>query len=83
MNLNNLFKNEKEEKFLSTYSNPFNSDKLECVTLRINKSIWSKKVEYTARIDFKSGDTSGDHKIKANDFHELIKNTEQFIKSLK
>lgn len=79
-----LYKNEEEKKtILSTYSNPFKSDKVTCITYTIQNDWWSNhKTVYKARVQFESGDTKGDHNIKADDFPSLLKSTEDFIKSL-
>ncbi len=81
-----IFKNkEQKEEFISTYQDPFRSDKVESIIFKIEKSMWSSdngKINHRSLIRFKSGNTSGDHKIEADNFPELVEKTESFIRSL-
>jgi hypothetical protein len=80
----NLFKSKEEEKsFVSTYQNPFKSDKCKKITFEIENSWWTNGMtRFQARINFANGDTDGTHKIEAGDFSSLVQKVEQFIKGL-
>lgn len=79
-----IFKSSEEKKsFVSTFSDPFKPDKVEEIDLTIRNNWWSNhKTEYKAVIRFKSGDTTGTHRIEAANFIELVQKTEAFIKNL-
>jgi len=79
-----LFKTEQsKDEFVSTFSDPFSSDKCDSITLRIRKNPFEPyDIEYRAIIAFENGATSGDHRITAPDFNTLVKKTEHFLKTL-
>ena len=79
-----LFKSSEESKaFIDTYSDPFKSDKIESITMNISKGIFKPHdIEFYANIKFKSGSTSGSHRIDADNFPSLVQKVEIFIKSL-
>lgn len=79
-----IFKNKEQKKeFVSTYQNPFKSDKVKKIWFIIENSYWTDhKTSYSSNIDFATGSTTGCHKIKADSFTELVAKTEAFIESL-
>jgi len=78
-----LFKNSTEkEQFISKYKDPFKSDNVEQIIMRIGAGLFGGKVKYRATIEFKNGNTTGEQKLQCNDFPSLVKEVEQFIKSL-
>ena len=79
-----IFKNDQEKKgFITNYQNPFKSDKVRKIEFTIESSSWFKdKTEYKSMVRFQSGDTSGYHRMEADDFSSLFEKTEMFIKSL-
>ena len=82
-----LFENQQErEKAKSTladFSNPFNSNSVQCIHMYIEKSMWTPyNIEYQASIEFKSGSTSGKQKIVAESFPQLVEKVEAFVKNL-
>lgn len=80
--MSNLLGND-EKKFISEFQHPFKSDKVTCINFEIRKDFWSNNVQvFKSRIEFNSGKTSGMHRIDAENFIELVKKTEEFIKSL-
>lgn len=75
-------KNE-ESKFLNEFKNPFNSEKIERVFFVVRKDLFDEnKIIYRSTIYFKNGNTKGEQEVDAKDFIELIKKTENFIKTL-
>lgn len=80
----NIFDNsEEEKKFISSYSNPFKSDKVDSIDFTIDKNMFDKnKIQYKARIRFINGNSTGYQNIESTDFVSLVKETELFIKSL-
>ena len=78
-----LFKDENQkENFVSTYQNPFHSDKVKQIEFTIEYSIWTKEIEYKSRVRFESGTTTGYHRIQAASFPQIVEQTEAFIRSL-
>lgn len=76
-------KTQEKEQFLSTYKDPFKSDKVESIIFHIGKSMFSPyEINMSATIKFKNGDTSGAHNIKADDFPTLVKKVDEFVHSL-
>lgn len=71
-----------KDKKVSEYKNPFSSDKVDAINFFINKGIFDGKISYKSYIKFKNGNSSGEQKIEASDFNELVKKTDEFIKSL-
>jgi|LakMenEpi03Aug12_release.lakeMendotaPanAssembly.Ray.scaffolds.fasta_scaffold962431_3 hypothetical protein len=80
----NIFNNsEEEKKFISSYSNPFKSDKVDKIEFTIGRKLFTEnEIEYTASIRFKNGNSTGYQKIESSDFVSLVRETESFIKSL-
>ncbi len=79
-----LFKNKEEkEKFVSTYSNPFESSKVQKIEFTIEKSFWTNgEVKYKSCTRFNSNSTTGYHRMEADTFPQIIEQTEAFIRSL-
>jgi len=79
-----LFKTEEEKKTtVSTFKDPFKSDKVTEIRMVIRNDYWSNyQTEFKATVSFKNGDTSGDHIIKGKDFPDLVQKVEAFIKNL-
>jgi hypothetical protein len=64
---------------LSLYSDPFTQDNIESVIFFINKTY---TLPVHAQITFKVNNTEGKHTIKGTNFGLIVKQTEEFIKSL-
>lgn len=79
-----LFKSKEQKKnFVSTYENPFKSDKVKKIEFTIENSFWTNGVtRYKSCIQFESTSTTGYHRMEANSFPELVEQTEAFIQSL-
>lgn len=77
-----LFKSEKEKESLSILKNPFTTKSIiqystfACYYERDNT--WS----HSGRVKFKNGMTEGEQKFEAESFGLLVKQMEEFIKSL-
>lgn len=80
-----LFRTDEEKKsFVTTFNDPFKAENVTSITMTIEKSYWTNNVtKYKACVYFKSGKTSGNHDLEADDFSSLVKLVEEFIKSLK
>ena len=69
---------------IKQFDNPFNSDSIE--TIRFNyrrKDCFGKEVnEFYATIEFRNGNTSGEHKINADSFPELYDKVMEFCDNL-
>ena len=79
-----IFKSkEQKEEFVSSYRNPFTSDKVKKIEFTIEKSFWTNdKTVYKSCVHFDSGSTTGYHRMEANSFTEIVGQTELFISSL-
>jgi hypothetical protein len=74
---------EETKSSLSTYSDPFNKKSIETIRFRIGKGCFKKdKMEYDAWVEFKSNDTSGEHKIAGTSFEDLVNKVKSFVDSL-
>lgn len=80
----NIFKSDSEKKsFVEVHSNPFLPDKVKNVMFWINSSDYLHgNTTYTANIEFANGNTTGEHKIKADNFVDLVQKVEAFLKTL-
>lgn len=79
-----IFKTQEQQKqFVDTYQDPFKSDKIECVSFWVRKNAFCEGMSVYAHIDFVNGNTKGEHKIIAADFQTLVRQVDEFIKSLK
>ncbi len=74
--------NEQKKDFVSTYQNPFQSDKVKQIDFTIENSIWTKQIEFKSRVRFETGTTTGYHRMQASSFPEIVEQTEAFIRSL-
>lgn len=79
-----IFKSKEQKKeFVSTYQNPFQSDKIKKIEFTIEKSFWTNnQTKYMSCINFDTGATTGHHRMEANSFPEIVEQTEAFIRSL-
>lgn len=79
-----IFKSKEQKKeFVSTYQNPFQSDKIKKIEFTIEKLFWdNNQTKYKSCIKFDTGATTGYHRMEANSFPEIIEQTEAFIMSL-
>lgn len=79
-----LFKNKEQKKdFITTYENPFQSDKVKKIELTIENSFWtSNKTTFKSCVKFATRETTGYHRMEANNFPEIVEQTEAFIRSL-
>lgn len=79
-----LFRNKEQKKeFLSTYENPFKSDKVKKIEFTIENSFWTNgKTAFKSCTRFDSGSTTGHHRLEADSFPEIVEKTESFIRSL-
>lgn len=74
----------KDNKFLSEIKDPFRSDKVDEVTLRIYpRGFWGNgKPEFKALIHFKNGSTGGHQNVEAPDFTTLCQKVQAEIQNL-
>lgn len=78
-----LFKKDSEKAdFVTSFKNPFQSDRIETITFEIENYSWRNGVRFNARVSFRNGDTSGWHRIEADSFNELLDKTKTFVDSL-
>lgn len=79
-----IFKSKEQKKeFVSTYQNPFKSDKIKKIEFTIEKSFWTNDTtKYRSCVSFDTGATNGYHRLEANSFPEIVEITEAFINSL-
>jgi hypothetical protein len=79
-----IFKSKEQKKeFVSTYQNPFQSDKIKKIEFTIEKSFFTNnQTKYKSCINFDTGATTGYHRMEANSFPEIVEQTEAFIRSL-
>lgn len=79
-----LFKNKEQKKdFITTYEDPFQSDKVRKIEFTIENSFWtSNKTAFKSCIKFDTEATTGYHRMEANSFPEIVEQTEAFIRSL-
>lgn len=77
------------EKAVADFQNPFKKSGISHISLRIyNLGVFSGfssmegQIDFDATIAFKSGGTSGEHKIKAANFAELVEKVNGFVKSM-
>ena len=77
-----LFSKNEGSTQLTTFSDPFTSDKIDHVNIWIRKNSLTLEITYEADIHFKNNQTSGKHSVTGVDFPTLISNIEIFIKSL-
>jgi len=79
-----LFKNKEQKKdFVTTYENPFQSDRVKKIEFTIESSFWTNhKTTFKSCILFDTGDTTGYHRMEASGFPEIVEQTEAFIRSL-
>jgi len=73
---------EMEHDALSSMKNPFLSDKIESIRFYIYPRSRYNPEEWSATIEFKNGNTSGEHKFTGKDFSVLVKEVQNFIKAL-
>jgi len=73
---------EEQSAFINTFSNPFQSGKVDGITIFITRELFTEGIKYWAQIKFKNGNSAGTQKIEAEDFCSLVQRIEQFIKSL-
>lgn len=79
----NLLGNNINNKSLSTFEDPFKSDKITRIQFNIQKESWNNNnVSFKCDVHFNVNKTSGWHTIEANSFNELVELTENFIHSL-
>lgn len=72
-----------KNSFVSSYTNPFQSDKIKKIEFTIEKSYWTNdNTKYESCIRFSANNTTAYHRIEAESFDQLIKITEEFIKNL-
>lgn len=66
---------------LSILKDPFHHQNIEAVMLRMWR--WRDGTfRFYATVEFQNGNTKGEQKIEADNFSDLIKKTEAFIKTL-
>ena len=77
------------EKAVSDFQNPFKKSGISHISMRIyNMAVFSGfsdlegRIDFEATVNFKSGGTSGEHKIVAGNFAELVEKVNQFVKAM-
>lgn len=66
----------------SNLSNPFNSDKVESITVSSYKSIVTKRFEIWGRVEFKNGSTEGCQKFKGDTIMDVVQQIYRFLEEL-
>lgn len=62
---------------------PFKADKIEKIFMHIGRNTFNREqIYFMSTVHFKNGNTRGEQEITANSFPDLVKSTEEFIKSL-
>ena len=81
----NLLNKDGNSNGLSNFSDPFGKDCVETVRFFINKqpSFFKQNKRGSATVSFKKGSTSGEQEFFSDDFQDLVKQVDDFIKSLK
>lgn len=70
-------------KALADFKDPFNKDSVETIMFYIRKGMFDRsKISYSSTVSFKNGNTQGTQNIESDNFIDLVKKTEEFIKSL-
>ena len=85
MTLELLGSQNEQKQYLSEFKDPFKSDKIEKIWISIRRGFFSDsrdKIEYSASIEFKNGNTEGKQNVEADNFPTLIYKIQEFIKSL-
>lgn len=77
----NLFDNSNSGAQLTDFKDPFGKDCVEGIWFWIRKE-WKDRIVYESQVKFKNGNTKGEHNMNADNFIDLVKKTEEFIKSL-
>lgn len=68
---------------LSALVDPFDKSSIYKIKIETGKQLFENHISCIASVWFQKQNTSGQHKIKANTFPELVKQLDVFIKSLK
>lgn len=77
-----------ERKALSEFQNPFLKGKVAAVHIHIINmeaqwgSLQAGRIMMTASVEFKNGNTSGEQKLSADTFADLVEKINAFIKSM-
>ena len=83
---NILGNNDEEEskKAIDTFKDPFTKDNVDRIniTLTNSKSFFREGFKNSAEIHFENGNTSGRHEVYSDSFPDLMKQVEDFVKSL-
>lgn len=81
----NLISENGESNGLSNFNNPFDKDGVTSVVIEYDRkpSCFHNDKHGKATIKFKNGDTSGYQYFYSDDFQDLVKQVDTFIKSLK
>lgn len=67
---------------LSVIKNPFSTNCIKSINIRIS-DFWDKgQYEYTARIEFKNGNTSGEQYLKGQSFEDIISQVKSVLNNL-
>lgn len=78
----NLFGSNASGSSLSEFKDPFKKDCVERIWFSIRKSWNGRDTIYASVVYFTNGKTKGEQEIEADDFINLVKKTEDFVKSL-
>lgn len=66
----------------SLLNNPFNESCVKNIFFHVRKSQLTNEFQSTASVEFQNGNTGGEQKFKAETFADLVKQVEDFIKTL-
>lgn len=82
--MENLLNSQDPSVMQAIVTDPFQKDKWQMVAIHIyNVGPLRKKVEHSAMIEFKNGDTEGKQRFTADDFPSLLTKIQSFITTLK
>ena len=73
----------KQEYTPSELKDPFNKKSLDGIRMYVHRhTIYKDKIQIYAYVKFENGNTTGEQKVEAESFEELIKKVEAFINQL-
>jgi hypothetical protein len=72
-----------KSKYLDTFKDPFTKSGVYKIEMVIKKKFLKDEIEFVATVWFKSGDTRGNHDLKAPDFPTLCDMVHEYTTNLK
>lgn len=66
----------------SLVKDPFNARFIETVSMRCDRNVFTKELEFRGYVEFRNGETEGTQRFKACNFSELYMKIAEFCQSL-